>query len=111
MSEPTAPPNPATPAPAAARQSSPGRFRRLVTHPLLPAFAAIVFATSVIGDQVAGRTDFANSELSKDVESRWGAPVQQAAPSVRHVQSGSVFTVLKPLALSRQHVDVDAQMN
>jgi hypothetical protein len=71
----------------------------------------MVFATSVIGDQVSGRTDFANSELSRDVESRWGAPVEQAAPSVRYVQSGSVFTVLKALALSRQHVEVDAQMN
>jgi hypothetical protein len=110
VSEPIAQPSPA-PAPPPARPQSPGRFKRLITHPLLYAFGAIVFATSVIGDQVTGRTDFANSELSKDVESRWGAPVVQAAPSVRYVQSGSVFTVLKPLALSKQHVEVDAQMN
>lgn len=109
MPEPTAPP--VAPAPVPPRPPPRGRLRSLLTHPLLPAFGAIVFATTVIGDQVSGRTDFANSELSRDVESRWGAPVLQAAPSVRYVQSGSVFTALKPLALSRQHVAVDAQMN
>ena len=60
--------------------------------------AIVLAATFVIADQVESRDDFANSELAKDVESRWGAPVDQPAPSLRYVESGSIFTELKPLA-------------
>jgi len=71
----------------------------------------VAFATAVISDQVSNRTDFADSELGKDVESVWGAPVSQPAPSLRAVQSGSIFTELRPVAFDRQHVQVDARMN
>jgi hypothetical protein len=75
------------------------------------AIGIVLVASLVIADQVSTRTDFANSELSKDVESRWGAPVAQAAPSVRYVPSGTVFTELKALPLSAQTVEVTAAMN
>ncbi len=71
----------------------------------------ITFAVWVIAGQVSSRTDFASTELAQDVESRWGAPVEQAAPSLRAVQSGTVFTELSSLALSEQRVTVDATMN
>ena len=71
----------------------------------------ITFAVWVIAGQVSHRTDFASTELADDVESRWGAPVEQAAPSLRAVQSGTVFTELAPLSLSQQRVKVDATMN
>ena len=73
--------------------------------------AIILFATWLIASQVSTRTDFASTELGESVESRWGAPVEQVAPSVRAVQSGTVFTELQPLALSAQRVVVDATMN
>ncbi|MBL8956334.1 MAG: hypothetical protein JNK82_36510 [Myxococcaceae bacterium] len=78
---------------------------------LFGAVGIVLLASGVIADQVSSRTDFASTELSKDVESRWGAPVAQAAPSVRYVPSGTVFTELKALPLSAQHVNVDAAMN
>lgn len=74
-------------------------------------FFIIAFAVWVIAGQVSSRTDFANTEVAQDVESRWGAPVEQAAPSLRAVQSGTVFTELAPLSLSQQQVKVDATMN
>lgn len=77
----------------------------------LGGLAVIGFATGVIASQVSTRTDFAATELAGDVESRWGAPVEQAAPSVRAVPSGTVFTELAPLPLSAQHVTVKAAMN
>src|SRR5262249_51838355 len=78
---------------------------------LFGAVALVLFSASVISDQVSGRTDFASSELTRDVESRWGAPVVQAAPSVRFVPSGTVFTELNALPLEKQEVKVDAVMN
>jgi hypothetical protein len=42
---------------------------------------------------------------------RWGAPIEQPSPSVRYVTSGAVFGELRPLALDRQTVEVDASMN
>lgn len=71
----------------------------------------ITFCAWVIAGQVSSRTDFASTELAQDVESRWGAPVEQAAPSLRAVQSGTVFTELAPLSLSEQRVAVEATMN
>ncbi len=73
--------------------------------------ALILAATWVIGVQVNTRTDFAGTELADSVQSRWGAPVEQAAPSVRAVQSGTVFSELQPLALAAQQVRVEATMN
>lgn len=71
----------------------------------------VAFTTGVIATQVTHRTDFANSELSHDVQERWGAPVEQPAPSLRYVQSGTIFTELKPLPFDQQHVQVQAKMS
>jgi len=71
----------------------------------------VVTTSCIIAHQVESRLDFAATELVKDVEARWGAPVIQPAPSVRYVESGSIFTELAPLELQRQHVRVDARMN
>ena len=71
----------------------------------------VYFTGVVISDQVENRGDFANTELAKGVEDRWGEPVRQPAPSLRAVESGSVFTELKPMPFDSQHVRVDAAMN
>jgi hypothetical protein len=75
------------------------------------AVAIVLTLTWVISSQVESRDDFATSELADGVEERWGAPVEQPAPSVRAVPSGTVFTSLEPLALDQQHVTVDSTMN
>jgi len=101
--------------PFAARPRPPGRIRRslrwLSSHHLFGSLFIVAFASVVISDQVSHRTDFADSELVKDVESVWGAPVSQPAPSLRAVQSGSIFTELKAVAFDQQHVQVDAKMS
>ena len=51
------------------------------------------------------------SELRQDVMERWGAPITQPAPSVRYVESGSVFNTLQALPLDRQAITLDADMN
>jgi hypothetical protein len=106
VSSPVSPP--AAPRPLGARWP---RLRWLWNQHWLGSTAIIVFATSLIASQVSTRTDFADTELGESVQSRWGAPVEQVAPSVRAVQSGTVFTELQPLALSAQRVVVDATMN
>ena len=78
---------------------------------LLASTAIVVFATWVIAAQVEQRNDFAGSHVAQDVESRWGAPVAQPAPSLRYVQSGTIFTELKKLPFDRQQVQIDARMN
>lgn len=104
MSEPTSSPQPVVPTPPRAR-------RRLRLLPGIVAVGLVLVTTVIISEQVESRDDFANSELASGVEERWGAPVEQPAPSVRAVQSGTVFTSLEPLSLARQHVTVDARMN
>ncbi|MFL5343989.1 MAG: hypothetical protein ACJ8AT_04315 [Hyalangium sp.] len=99
------PPPPRAPGPAART------FRWLVQHHFFGSFLIVVFATTLIASQVTTRSDFANSELARDVEQRWGAPVVQPSPSLRYARSGTVFTGLKPLAFDKQHVQVQAQMN
>lgn len=80
------------------------------TH--LPVGLAVVGLVSVvISLQISNRSSFANSELRQDVAERWGAPIEQPAPSVRYVSSGSVFNSLTPLALDKQSIAVDAAMN
>lgn len=64
-----------------------------------------------ISAQVADRYTFAASELYDDVLSRWGAPIVQPVPSVRYVESGSVFSTLEALPLAGQDVAVEATMN
>jgi hypothetical protein len=83
----------------------PGRFY------LYGSLAILLIAAGVISAQVTDRSGFANDELRRDVIERWGAPVEQVAPSVRYVESGSVFNALHPLALARQRIELDADMN
>ena len=99
------------PTPPPAPPSSSSRFRWIWNQHWAGGLFIITFAVWVIASQVSSRTDFASTELAQDVESRWGAPVEQAAPSLRAVQSGTVFTELAPLSLSQQQVAVAATMN
>ena len=71
----------------------------------------VAFSAFVISMQITDRHGFANSELRESVLDRWGAPIDQPAPSVRYVQSGSVFNTLHTLALDRQEIVLDAAMN
>jgi hypothetical protein len=71
----------------------------------------VLFSAIVISRQISDRSQFADSELHRDVADRWGAPIAQPAPSVRFVPSGSVFTNLQPLTLESQKVTVEAEMN
>jgi hypothetical protein len=106
MNEPTStllPPSPPT-TPRPAR-------RRSKVLPLIGGLIIVLGLTLVISVQVESRDDFANSELAAGVEERWGAPVDQPAPSVRAVPSGTVFTALEAMPLSQQHVTVDSRMN
>ena len=73
--------------------------------------AIVLFANAVISIQIADRFDFASSKLYQDVTERWGAPIVQPEPSVRWVESGSVFNSLESLPLARQSITVDATMN
>lgn len=107
MNEPTPQPDAPPPAPPLPR---PPRRRHLL-WPVAGALLLVLTITLVIAGQVESRDDFANSELAAGVEERWGAPVDQPAPSVRAVPSGTVFTSLEAMPLSRQHVTVDARMN
>ena len=79
-------------------------------HFLLALFATL-FCAGVISLQITDRAGFADSELKRDVMERWGAPIEQPVPSVRYVESGAVFNTLRPLALAKQRISVDAQMN
>jgi hypothetical protein len=101
-----------TPLPPRAKRGALSKlFRGLFREHVFGSLAIVLAATWIISDQVESRDDFASAALTKDVESRWGAPVDQPAPSLRYVESGSIFTELKPLAFDSQHVRVDAGMN
>ena len=113
---PPSPPPPPRPRPSpASAPRSPSSVRRaftwLVRHHVFGSLFIVVFTTAIIASQVVNRADFANSELTHDVQERWGAPVVQPAPSLRYVQSGTIFTELKPLPFDKQHVQVQAKMN
>jgi len=71
----------------------------------------VIFSLIVISTQIGDRQNFAGSDLHQDVIERWGAPISQPAPSVRYVESGSVFNSLHPLPLDRQSITLDAAMN
>jgi hypothetical protein len=71
----------------------------------------LLVASFAMQAQIGDRQSFAGSELHADVRERWGAPISQAAPSVRYVESGAVFNTLRPLGLDRQIVRLDADMN
>ena len=106
--ETTTPPQPPPP-------KKPGPLRQAVAFAfhshLVLALVPVVLTGVIVSGQVEDRADFANTELAQGVEDRWGEPVRQPAPSLRVVESGSVFTELKPMPFDSQHVRVDAAMN
>jgi hypothetical protein len=71
----------------------------------------VLVVAVVISGQMSDRRTFADSELHQDVMERWGTPIDQAAPSLRFVESGTVFNALQALPFDSQQVVVDAQMN
>ena len=80
------------------------------THAMV-ALSMLLVVVLVMAGQVSRRTTFASTELHDDVMDRWGTPIDQAAPSVRFVQSGAVFQTLDRLPLDRQQVVIEAAMN
>lgn len=94
-------------------------IRRLIHLPLLlPAryhffgsLAIVLLVLLVMAVRIADRQSFADGELYRQVAERWGAPIDQPVPSVRYVESGSVFNHLEALPLASQRVRVDAAMN
>lgn len=91
------------------------RARRLLSLPsrfhFWGSLGIVLFVAWVVSAQVTDRTGFANADLHQDVMERWGAPIQQAAPSVRYVSSGSLFQKLAKLPLDAQQIEVQARMN
>jgi hypothetical protein len=91
------------------------RTRRLLALPSRYHFwgslGIVLFVAFVVSAQVTDRTGFANADLHRDVMERWGAPIQQAAPSIRYVSSGSLFQKLAKLPLEAQQIEVQARMN
>ena len=86
-------------------------FRFAWRSHLLLALIPVFLTGVIVSGQVEDRADFANTELARGVEDRWGEPVRQPAPSLRAVESGSVFTELRPMPFDSQHVRVEAAMN
>ena len=86
-------------------------FRLPIRYHFWGSFLIVLFSASVIGRQISDRRGFADGELYRDVTERWGAPIDQPAPSVRYVDSGTVFNSLKALPLEKQHLRIDAKMN
>jgi hypothetical protein len=86
-------------------------FKKLLRLHFFESLIISLIISWVISIQISDRTHFANTELYQDVMERWGAPISQPAPSVRYVQTGSIFTDLKKLPLSSQKVIIDAVMN
>ncbi len=86
-------------------------FRFLIRHHFFGSLAIVVLASAVMAIRIADRFHFASSELHRDVSERWGAPIEQPVPSVRFVESGSVFNRLESLPLARQKVRLDAEMS
>lgn len=86
-------------------------LRLLFVRHLVASLLLVSIVTFTLAARVVDRASFAGGEMRSDVMERWGAPIEQPAPSVRYVTSGAVFGDLRPLPLDRQKVDVDATMN
>ncbi|MFT5445198.1 MAG: hypothetical protein ACI9DC_000358 [Gammaproteobacteria bacterium] len=97
-------------------------MRRLLWVLLLPltvparhyfwgALSIVAFTSWVVMAQVGDRWDFAGSALRDDVMARWGAPIDQPAPSARFVESGAVFSVLEKLSFDSQELEFSAKMS
>ncbi len=86
-------------------------FKLLIRFHFFGSLAIVLLASAVMAFRIADRFHFASGELHRDVTERWGAPIEQPVPSVRFVESGSVFNRLESLPLARQEVRVDAEMS
>ena len=86
-------------------------LRLLIRHHVFGGLAIVVVATFVMMVRITDRYHFAANELHRDVAERWGAPISQPVPSVRYVESGSVFNRLESLPLASQRVRVEADMS
>ncbi len=86
-------------------------FRLTARFHFWGSLAIVLFVSLVVATQITDRYRFASSELYDDVVDRWGAPIVQPVPSVRYVESGSVFNSLEALPLAGQDVTIDAVMN
>ena len=71
----------------------------------------VLFTSWVVIDQVGNRWNFAGGKLHQDVMARWGAPIDQPAPSARFVESGAVFSTLEKLPFDSQELKLKAKMN
>lgn len=86
-------------------------LRFLVLPHVVLSLAGVAAVTLVLAERVVDRSTFASNGIKSDVMERWGAPIEQPAPSVRYVQSGTVFANLRALPLDRQRVTVEATMS
>lgn len=86
-------------------------LRLLFVRHLFASFLGVLLITGALAVRVVDRGSFADSDMRRDVMDRWGAPIEQPSPSVRYVASGAVFGELRPLALDKQDVTVEAAMN
>lgn len=86
-------------------------LRLLFARHLVLGLLGVLLVSTLLSERVVDRSSFADSDMRQDVMERWGAPIEQPAPSVRYVASGSVFGELRALPLDRQEVTVDATMN
>lgn len=86
-------------------------LRLLIKHHVFGGLAIVVVTCLIMMTRIADRYHFAANELHRDVVERWGAPISQPVPSVRYVESGSVFNRLESLPLASQQVKVDAEMS
>lgn len=86
-------------------------FSLLRRYHFLGSVGIVVIASVIMMIRISDRYYFAANELHRDVSERWGAPITQPVPSVRYVESGSVFNSLERLPLSRQNVRVEADMS
>lgn len=95
------------------------RFFRVLLCPLMvPArhyfwggLLIVLFTLWVVVDQVGNRWNFAGGELRQDVMARWGAPIDQPAPSARFVDSGAVFSALEKMPFDSQALKLSAKMS
>ena len=86
-------------------------IRSIFRFHILGSSLIILVIVIVIGSQIVNRHNFANSELHHDVMDRWGAPIIQAVPSLRFVQSGTVFNNLHTMPFEEQKIYLDTKMN
>ncbi|MBN2531736.1 MAG: hypothetical protein JXB88_02530 [Spirochaetales bacterium] len=86
-------------------------FQILFPYHLFICFIIVLIVLLVLPIQIKDRSHFANTELYKDVIERWGAPIVQSAPSVRYIETGTVFTELYPLPFANQTITINTLMN